>query len=325
MRNVVGRGIAALVIAMLPGLALAKAYPERPVRIVVAYPPGGGVDIVARILSAPLQAALKQPIIIDNRSGAGGAVGHALVAKATPDGHTLLLAAAGPLVGTKMMTTVPYDPARDFTPIAMVANLGVVLVASNAFKPRTVAEIIDYAKANPGKVNLAINSVGSLYHILSELMMLSTGTTMNRVPYKGAAPAMLDLMAGAVDIEIESVPVAVQNIRAQRIRALAVASKKRSELMPNVPTFAELGMPEMVAAPWYALVGPAGVPRAVVSRLNREFNDILAQPAIGAQFSKQGIDPVIASVADTESFVRSEIKRWDDVVVKTGIKLGQGE
>ncbi len=320
MRHLVG-AVCLLLILVLPGVASAQGYPVRAVRMVVAYPPGGGVDIVARILAGPLNSALKQPIVVDNRSGAAGMLGHALVAKAAPDGYTLLLAAAGPLVGTKMMAVVPYDPAKDFTSIAMVANLGVVLVSSTAFKPRSVPELIEHAKANPGKVNLAINAVGSLYHILAEQMMLSTGTTMNRIPYKGAAPAMLDLVAGAVDVEVESLPVAIQNIRAKRILALAVASNKRSELLPNVPTFAELGMPEMVASPWYALIGPAGVPKSIVVRLNKEVNEILRQPSISEQFSKQGIDVVMASADETERFVQSEIRRWDEVVIKTGMKL----
>ena len=313
--------VACIAIAVLSAAAHAQGYPAKPVKIIVAYPPGGVVDILARILAGPLQVALKQPIIVENKPGAGGSIGTSYVAKSAPDGYTLLLAAAGPLVSTKMMEAVPYDPVNDFTPIAMVGDTNVVLVASTALKPKSVAELIEHAKANPGKVNLAINVPGSMHHLLSELMMLRTGIKMTRVPYKGAAQVMPDLLSGTVDLDMESLPMVADYIRSNRMKAIAAASTKRLEMLPNVPTFTELGWPELVALPWYAFVGPAGMPKEIVARLNEDISKILRQPAIAAQIAKQGANVVIADPDETGKFVRSEIERWGKVVVETNTKM----
>jgi tripartite-type tricarboxylate transporter receptor subunit TctC len=317
LRLLVGTAIA----LWLPLCAQAQ-YPEKPVRIVVAYPPGGVVDILARTLAVPLQKVLKESVIVENRAGAGGVVGHGLVAKAAPDGYTLLLAAAGPLISTKMYKNVPYDPVKDYTAIAMVGETNIVLVASDAFKgARTLGELVDYAKANPGKVNLSINSVGSMHHLMSELFMLRAGIKLNRVPYKGAGQVMPDLLAGVVDLHMESLPLIAAHIKSGRLHPLAAAYSKRLDELPGTPTFAELGYPDINASPWYAFIAPAGLPQNIVARLNNEINALLADPEIKEQFAKRGANIVRASPEETARFIHAEIERVGRIVDETGARM----
>ena len=301
--------------------ALAQ-YPEKPIRVVVAYQPGGVVDILARTLSGPLQKALRTTITVENRAGAGGIVGHGVVAKAAPDGYTLLLAAAGPLVSTRMYRDVPYDPAKDFTPIAMVGDTNIVFVASDAFKgPRTLREFVEHARANPGKVNLTINSPGSMHHLMSELFMVRAGIRLNRVPYKGAGQAMPDLLAGVVDVHMESLPLVSAHVRSGKLHVLAAANPRRLDEMPAVPTFAEQGYPDVSASPWYAFIGPAGLPPAVTARLNAEINALLADPEMKDQFAKRGANIVRAGVEETARFIQSEIARVGRIIDETGARV----
>ena len=301
------------------GFAQAQPYPSKPVKLVVAYPPGGVVDMVARTIAAPLGAALKESVVVDNRSGAGGFVGHASVAKSAPDGYTLLLAAAGPLVSTKMYKSVPYDPVNDFTSVAMVGENDVLLVASNAFQQRSLAQLVEHAKANPGKVNLSINSIGSFHHLLSELFMLRADIKLNRIPYKGAGQVIPDLLSGVIDVHMESLPLVQQHIKSGRLHPLAVATGNRLETLPDTPTFRELGYADMTGSPWYALIAPAGTPKEIVDRLNRETNELLRQPEIKAQFAKSGVKIVSAGVDETGKFIRAEIQRVGRIVAETGI------
>lgn len=308
-------------IALLPVFVHAE-YPERPVRIVVAYPPGGVVDILARTLAGPLQKALKESVIVENRAGAGGVYGHGTVAKAAPDGYTLLLSAAGPLISTKMYKNVPYDPVKDYAAISMVGETNIVLVVSGGFKGgRSLREFIDYAKVNPGKVNLSINSIGSMHHLMSELFMLRAGIKLNRIPYKGAGQVMPDLLAGVVDVHMESLPLIAQHIQTGRLHPLAAAYHKRLETMPDTPTFAELGYPEVNASPWYAFIAPAGISQSIVLRLNKEINTLLADPDVKARFAKHGANIVRASPEETTKFIHAEIARVGRIVDETGARL----
>ena len=307
------------VLCAFGGFAQAQPYPSKPVKLVVAYPPGGVVDMVARTIAAPLGAALKESVVVDNRSGAGGFVGHASVAKSAPDGYTLLLAAAGPLVSTKMYKSVPYDPVNDFTSVAMVGETDVLLVASNAFQQRSLAQLVEHAKANPGKVNLSINSIGSFHHLLSELFMLRADIKLSRIPYKGAGQVIPDLLSGVIDVHMESLPLVQQHIKSGRLHPLAVATGNRLESLPDTPTFRELGYADMTGSPWYALIAPAGTPKEIVDRLNRETNELLRQPEIKAQFAKSGVKIVSAGVDETGKFIRAEIQRVGRIVAETGV------
>jgi len=317
-----GSLLAGAAIALWLPFCAQAAYPEKPVRIVVAYPPGGVVDILARTLAGPLQKALQESVIVENRAGAGGVVGHGQVAKAAPDGYTLLLAAAGPLISTKMYKNVPYDPVKDYTAIAMVGETNIVLVASDAFKgARSLRELIDYAKANPGKVNLSINSVGSMHHLMSELFMLRAGIKLNRVPYKGAGQVMPDLLAGVVDVHMESLPLIAAHIKSGRLHPLAAAYSKRLDELPATPTFTELGYADINASPWYAVIAPAGLPQNIVTRLNKEINTLLADPEIKEQFAKRGANIVRASPEETARFIHAEIERVGRIVDETGARM----
>ena len=303
-------------------LAAAQPYPSRSVKIVVPFPPGGTNDILARIMSERLGKVLGQTFVVENRAGAGGTIGADAVAKAPPDGYTLFLSSSAPLaVGLALFPKVPYDAARDFTPVAMIADATVAFVAYPGFKPQTVQEVIAHGKANPGTMRGAIPTIGSMHHLLMELFRLRADLKINMIPYKGTGPAIVDLMAGHVDIDFENMPAVIPYIRSGRLRALAVASDKRSALLPDVPTMKELGFPDLVASPWFALVAPAGTPRDIVTRLNEEVNRILRNPETIDIFAKQGADPIVISVEATGTLIRSEIEKWAKVVKETGAKL----
>jgi len=314
--------IAALAASCLSFAAFGQAWPSKQVKMIVPFPPGGTTDIMARVLSERLQTALGQPFVVENRAGAGGLIGTEATAKSAPDGYTILLSSSAPLaVGLKLYKKVPYDVLKDLAPVSMVGDVTMVLVASNAFKAQNVKEMIDYAKANPGKLNLAIPALGSQGHLLTELFRLRTGTSINIIPYKGSGPAVIDLISGVVDADFENLPAVIEQIKGGKLRALAVLSPKRIALLPDTPTFVELGMPEFVASPWFAIVAPAGTPRDIVARLNQEINKALSSPAVQAVFAKQGANPVIHTPEETGAFFRSEINKWAKIVEETGAKL----
>jgi tripartite-type tricarboxylate transporter receptor subunit TctC len=313
---------AALLATLVSAAALAQTWPSRPVRIIVPFPPGGTNDILGRIAGERLQRVLGQPFVVENRGGAGGVIGADVVAKSAPDGYTLLLASSAPLaVGLSLFKKVPYDVMKDFAPVSMVADVTVTFVTFPGFKPQSVKEVVAHAQANPGQVRAALPALGSMHHLLTELFRLQTNTKLNMIPYKGTGPAVADLMAGVVDIDFENLPAVIGHIRGQKLRALAVASAERSELLPEVPTMKELGYPELVAAPWFALVAPAGTPREVVTRLNETMNAWLREPETKALLAKQGANPMIYTPEQTASLIRQEIDKWAKVVKESGAKL----
>lgn len=308
--------------ACIPFTTPAQTYPAKQVKMIVPFPPGGTTDIMARVIAERLQSSLGQAFVVENRSGAGGVIGTEAAAKAAPDGYTILLSSSAPLaVGLKLYQKVPYSVTRDLAPVSMVGDVSMVLVAGSAFKAQGVREMIAYAKENPGKLTIALNALGSQGHLLTELFRLRTGTSINIIPYKGSGPAVIDLIAGVVDADFENLPAVIQHIKSGRLRALAVLSARRSDLLPEVPTFVELGMPEFVASPWFAIVAPAGTPREIVVKLNQEINKVLGSPSVRTVFSKQGANPLIATPEETGKFIREEIDKWANIVVETGAKL----
>ncbi len=314
--------VAALAASCIAFSAFGQAWPSKPVRMIVPFPPGGTTDIMARVISERLQASLGQPFVVENRSGAGGVIGTDAAAKAAPDGYTILLSSSAPLaVGLKLYQKVPYDVMRDLAPVSMVGDVAMVLVTHPRFQAQNLQDLIGYAKANPGKLNVALNALGSQSHLLTELFRLRTGTSINMIPYKGSGPAVVDLLAGVVDADFENLPAVIEQIKAGKLRALATLSAKRLDVLPDTPTFAELGMPEFVAAPWFAIVAPAGTPAEIVAKLNEEINKVLAAPATKSIFEKQGANPVIATPEETRRFIREEIDKWAKVVAETGAKL----
>lgn len=312
--------IAALVAAFA---ASAQPYPSRPVRIIVPFPPGGTNDILGRFMAERLQKSLGQSFVVENRGGAGGTIGADLAAKAPAGGYTLLLSSSAPLaVGLSLFKGgVPYDVMRDFVAVAMIADVTVAFVSYPGFPATSVSEVIAYAKAKPGALRVALPALGSVHHLLAEVFRTQAGIQVNMIPYKGTGPAVVDLMAGHVDIDFENLPAVIQQIKAGKLRVLAVASAKRSEVLPEVPTFKELGMPELVAAPWFALVAPAGTPKEVVNLLNAEIQKILSAPDAKEMLSKQGANAVLSTPEETGQLIGQEIERWAKVVKQTGAKI----
>lgn len=312
----------AFVFIALTGVAHAQAWPNRAVKVVVPFPPGGTNDILTRILADKLGKNLGQSVVVDTRAGAGGTIGAEVVAKSPPDGYTFLLASSAPLaVGLQLFPKLPYDVMRDFAPVAMVADSKVAFVVYPGFKPKSIQEVVAYGKANPGAMRAAIPTVGSMHHLLMELFRLRAGIKVNMIPYKGTGPAIVDLMAGHVDIDIENMPAVISYIRGGRLRALAVASEQRVEVLPDTPTLKELGYPDMVAAPWFALVAPAGTPTEVVHKMNSEVNRLLRDPEIIDSFGKQGADPIVSTTDGTGTLIRKEIDKWAKIVKETGAKV----
>jgi tripartite-type tricarboxylate transporter receptor subunit TctC len=316
------RFVAAFLALAFSAAVCAQAYPNRTVRMVVPFPPGGTNDILARIISERLQRAMGQSFAVENRGGAGGVIGADVVAKGTADGYTLLLASSAPLaVGLSLYQKVPYDVMKDFAPVAMIADVTVVMVSYPGFKPQSVKEVVDYAAANPGTLRAALPALGSMHHLLTELFRLQTKTRINMIPYKGTGPAVADLIAGHVDVDIENLPAVIGHIRSGRLKALAVATPERSELLPEVATFKELGYPELVAAPWFALVAPAGTPREIVARLNEAVNAFLREPETKVLLAKQGANPMVYTPEQTGQMIRQEIDKWAKIVKDSGAKL----
>ena len=308
-------------LALLAALSAQAAYPEKTVRVIVAFPPGGASDIIARLLAKELQAALGQPFIVENRGGGAGMLGTDLVAKSKPDGYTILMTPSAPVAsGLAILKQVPYDPVRDFTPVSRLATSDIVLVASPKFAPQTFQDFVAAARANPDSVSAELNSLGSIHHLLTELMRVRIGAKLLLVPYKGTGPAIIDLVGGHVQVGFESVVSVIDHLKAKRLRALAVATDQRLAALPDTPTLKELGYPDLVAMPWWALVAPAGTPKEAIDTLSTAWGKISKDPKVREQFASQGMVADWMSPADTAKFFKAEVERWAAVVKETGAK-----
>lgn len=302
--------------------AIAQTYPSKPITMIVPFPPGGSTDIMARVLAAKLQETLKQPIIVQNRAGAGGVIGTDAAARSAPDGYTLLLSSSAPLaVGLSLNPDIRYNVLTDLVPVSMVGDVPLVIVTNQKTNVKTLAELIDLAKAKPGEVTFALNALGSQSHLLTELFQLRTKTNINMIPYKGSGPAVIDLLGGVVAADIENLPAVLQHIRTGDLRPLAVLSAERSKYVPDVPTVVELGYPEFMAAPWFAVMAPKGIDPKIVDFLNRHINDALESPSVVEAFAKQGADPLVFTPEQTKKFITEEIDKWATIVRETGAKL----
>src|SRR5215831_17397466 len=269
-----------------------NGYPSRALQLVVTVPPGGAADFVARIVGAKLSDAVGQPVVISNRAGAGGTVAAAQVAKSEPDGYTLLLNTITTHgIGPHLYASLPYDPVKDFAPIILVAKLPLIMVVNAELPARSVNDVIALAKAKPGQLSFASAGSGGAPHLAGELFKSLTGTDLLHVPYRGSGPAVVDLVAGRTTMMFDAVPSLLPFITAGRLRVLAAASPERHRLLPEIPSFAELGFPRMDIALWYGIVAPAGTPQPIVHRLNAELVKILDMPDIRKSFADQGADP----------------------------------
>jgi len=314
--------------AGLPAISPAQtAWPTRPVRIVVPFPPGGTTDILARALAPELGRAFGQTFIVDNKPGAGGNVGADLVAKSPPDGYTLLMGTVGTHgINQSLFPKMPYDPIKDFAPITLVAGVPNVLVMNpakaEAAKINSVADLIRYAKAHPGKLNMASSGNGTSIHLSGELFKSMTGTFMVHFPYRGSGPALLDLIGGTMDLMFDNLPSALPQIRAGKLKALAVTSAQRSAAVPDLPTIAEAGpLPGFDASSWFGLLAPAGTPSDIVNRIQQECAKALGTPALKERLLSQGAIPSGSTPAQFAGFIAAETKKWARVVKVSGAKV----
>jgi tripartite-type tricarboxylate transporter receptor subunit TctC len=309
---------AGLAAAQQPGAA---GYPNQPIKLMVPWPAGGGVDTTARMISEPIAQKLGQPIVIDNRGGAGGNIGTELAARAKPDGYNLLMGSISPnAVNIHLYSKLGFDPIKDFAPIVYVSAVPNILVvpASSPFK--TVKDVIDAAKANPGKLNYGSGGVGSSQHLAAVQFMSAAKIDIVHVPYKGTAPAEADLAAGHISLMLDTT-TCLPFVASGRMRALAVASKKRNPALPDVPTFDEVGLPGVYASSWYGLMAPAGTPRPIVDKLNAQANEVLQSADLKRRMAEFGAEIGGGTPEEFGQFIASEIKRYESIVKLSGAKL----
>jgi tripartite-type tricarboxylate transporter receptor subunit TctC len=325
--NLMSRSVAvvlsalAVILAALGGAAGAD-YPARPVTLVVPYPPGGGVDAMARVVAAKLSDALRQQFIVDNRPGAGGTIGTRAVAQAAPDGYTLLLGHTGTIsINPSLYTHAGYDPRKDFAPIGLVASMPVALLAHPSFPAKSIADFIAMAKKDPGKFNLGTSALGTGGYMCAELFKAEAGINVAIIPYKGTAPVMNDLLGGHVPIAFGVLPPALGNIKAGKLRVIAVTSKKRFSLLPDVPTFDESGLPGFEAVLHYGLLAPAGTPKEIVSRLSVELRKLVDIAEVQKQIHNEGGDPLTSTAAEYAADIDNEEKKWSGLVKRLGLKV----
>jgi tripartite-type tricarboxylate transporter receptor subunit TctC len=313
--------IAAVALLVPAPLAAQGSYPTRPVQLVVPVPPGGAADFIARTIGAKLADALGQPVVISNRGGAGGTIASAAVAKADPDGYTLLLNSITTHgIGPHLYTSLPYDPAKDFLPVILLAKLPLIMTVNATVPAKSVTDVVAFAKAQPGQLAFASSGNGGAPHLAGELFKSVTRTDLLHVPYRGSGPAVIDVVAGRIAIMFDAVPALLPFIMAEKLRPLAAASAARHPLLPEIPTFGELGLGGMDISLWYGIAAPAGTPPAIVQRLNAELVRILQMPDIRDGFAKQGADPAGGTPDDYETFMRAEQARWHEVGKQAGIK-----
>lgn len=307
-------------LALAATAALAQDYPTRPIHMIVPYPPGGGTDIVARVITEPLGQALGQPIVIDNRGGAAGNVGTEAAARATPDGYTMLFTLSSHTINPKLYAKLPFDVERDFVPIGLAANIPQILVANPSLPANNVQELIAYAKANPGKLNFASVGTGSPGHIAGELFKLKTGVDIVHVPYKGGGPAVTDTLGGQVQLLFVSMPAAWQFVKSGRLKAFAVTSDKRSVVAPDIPTLAEAGVPDCVVNSWYGALVPAKTPPAAVAKLAAALAKVVQSSDVKERLLLQGAEATTSTPQEFDALIRDELAKWDYVIRAAKIK-----
>jgi tripartite-type tricarboxylate transporter receptor subunit TctC len=303
----------------LPRIARAQAYPARPVRLIIGYAPGGAADITARIIAQWLTERLGQSFIVESRPGAGSNIGTEAVVRAPADGYTLLLVAPANAINATLFDKLNYDFLRDIVPVASLVRYGNVMEVNPTVPVKSVPEFIAYAKANPGKINFVSGGAGSTIHMSGELFKMMTGVNMVHVPYRGAAPAVTDLLAGQVQLMFDNIPSSIQHIVAGKLRPLAVTTAEPSDLLPDVPVVADF-LPGYEASAWYGVGAPKGTPSEIVGKLNNEINAILAEPRAKTRFAELGGSLAVGSPADFRQFVVDETEKWGKVVKFAGIK-----
>ena len=315
-----GSGIA-LCIFILAGLpALAQSYPAKSIRVVAPFPPSGGTDLFARALAQKLGVVFGQQVIVDNRSGAGGMIGSDMVARAAPDGYTLLVTSSSTHSIAPHLARKPlYDPLRDFSPVIQIASAPNILVVHPSLPARTVKELISLAKLRPGAINYASNGTGTLSHLTGELFKLQTGANLTHIPYKGGPPAVIDLVAGQVSVLFTAIPTALTQVRAGRLRAIAVTGLKRVDAIKEVAAVAET-VPGFESSQWWGMFAPPGTPVDIVDKLNAEVGRMLVDPEVKARFANEGADSIGGSPREFAAYMNADYEKWGRVIKEAGVR-----
>jgi tripartite-type tricarboxylate transporter receptor subunit TctC len=322
MRFLATLALAAATLPLMP-IAHAQAFPDKPVVLVIPFPPGGPTDAMARTLAAEMQDRLGQPMIVENRAGAGGNIGAEYVARAAPDGQTLLFGTSGPLaINASLYRKVNYDPVRSFAPVIQVGHLPNILVVNPSVPAKNVKELIAYAKANPNKLSYASSGNGASSHLAGVLFNASAGVDLQHIPYKGTGPALNDLLGGQVSMSFTDVLTALPYVKTGKLRALGVTTTERSQALPDVPTVAEQGVPGYDVSVFFGIVAPAGTPPDRIAKLNKAFVDVLATPKVKQLFASQGLEPAPSSTPQQlGKFIQAQVTKWAGVVKQAGAQL----
>lgn len=311
----------ALQLGPAAGAAAADTFPKKPVTIVAAYPPGGTVDLLARMLALKLGEEWKQTVVVENRPGASGIIGSQFVQKSPPDGHTVMVVPITHVTNSSLFKSVPYDPIEDFTPIGMLAASPLLLVTNQAFPAKDVRELIAQSRSNPGKFNCGSGGNGTSQHLACELFKNMTKLDIKHVPYKGNAAAMTDVQGGQIEMLFDQMATAVPHVRGGRVRALAVSSAKRSPALPDVPTIAEAGVEGYESTAWFGLVGPPGMPKALVDQLNAAARKVLAMPDVQKKLNDQGLELVPGAPEEFRQTLQVEMAKWAAVIKQANIRI----
>ena len=313
------RAFATVILLALAAPLGAQGYPTQPIRLIAPFPPGGSVDITARLISEPLAAQLGQRLIIDNRSGASGNIGMEAAARAAPDGYTIVLNTIPLVTNQSLFSNLTWDPLRDFAPIGMVATSPHVLVVPAKVPVKSVAELVGLARSRPGKLSYASAGVGTTFHFCGEMFKDATGTFILHVPYRGGGPALLDTLSGQVDMSFPTLSAALPHVKAGNLRALAVTDTRRSALLPDVPTLQEAGIKDFQFTQWLALLAPAKTPPAVIDRLNAALNSALNSPEVKEKFQAQAFESFITTPEQARKYLAAEVQRFSRLIKAKGI------
>jgi tripartite-type tricarboxylate transporter receptor subunit TctC len=313
------RFLLAALLSFATAASAQDAWPSRPIRFILPFPPGGGTDILGRLIAERLSAHLGQPVVAENRGGAGGNVGTEAAAKSAPDGYTIVLVAPSLAISPTLYAKINYDPVKDFAPVSLVATVPNVMVTQPSL-PGQLVEFIAFAKSKPGALNFGSGGAGTSNHLAGELFNLVTGAKLVHIPYKGVNLAMQDVLAGNVHLVFIGTPAAAPHIRAGRLRALALVAPQRSSALPDVPTVAEAGLRDFEVTTWYGVLAPAGTPKNVVTRLNTELVKIMHSPELKEKLAATGTEPLTSTPEEFAAYIQREIAKWGDVIRKAGVK-----
>ena len=312
--------LALLLVLVFNPVQAQDAWPSRPIRFILPFPPGGGTDILGRLIAERLSTSLGQPVVTENRGGAGGNVGAEAAAKSAPDGYTIVLVAPSLAISPTLYSKINYDPVKDFAPVSLVATVPNVMITQPSLPVQTLGEFIAYAKGKPGALNFGSGGAGTSNHLAGELFNIVTGARLVHIPYKGVNLAMQDVLAGNVHLVFIGIPAAAPHIKAGKLRALALVAPQRSSALPEVPTVAEAGLRDFEVTTWYGVLAPAGTPRNVVTRLNTELVKIMHSPELKDRLAATGTEPLTSTPEEFAAYIKREIAKWGEVVRKSGAR-----